>query len=63
LYFARLFADLSSQNPDYERLWKIYWNHIYRIYDSLPTHVDPRPKQATDRLIGFFKNWQHGVAS
>ena len=58
LFFANLFADLSSQNPDYSELWKIYWNNVYSIYDDLPNHVDPRPKGATDRFIERFMEFK-----
>ncbi len=57
-FFARLFSDLSADTPNYDELWKIYWDRVYKIYDSLPNHVDPRPKAATDRLINYFMNWK-----
>lgn len=57
LFFARLFADLSGDSPDYDELHKRYWNRVYGIYDDLPTHVDPRPKWATDRLINRFREF------
>jgi hypothetical protein len=28
---------------------------VYRIYDQLPAHVDPRPVMATNRLIDHFR--------
>lgn len=56
-FFARLFADLSAPSPDYDALKKAYWDRVYRIYDQLPEHVDPRPHAATDRLIQHFENW------
>ena len=56
MFFAKLFADLSDDSPDFDELHKLYWNRVYSIYDKLPTHVDPRPKFATDRLINHFKN-------
>ena len=55
LFFARFFSDLSSSQPDYDELRDRYWRHVYAIYDSLPQHVDPRPKRATDRLIDTFR--------
>lgn len=54
LWFATLFRDLSAPNPDYEKLQQRYWQRVYAIYDSLPEHVDPRPRQATGRLCAFF---------
>ena len=57
-FFARLFADLTAPSPDYDTLKKTYWNRVYRIYDKLPSHVDPRPHGATDRFIQHFVNWK-----
>jgi hypothetical protein len=54
LFFAELFAALSGPAPDYEALRRRYWERVYAIYDHLPEHVDPRPRGATDRLIGHF---------
>jgi hypothetical protein len=53
-FYARLFADLSAPSPDFDTLRERYWRRVYAIYDHLPAHVDPRPHQATDRLIGYF---------
>ncbi len=53
-FYARLFADLSASSPDFDALRDRYWQRVYAIYDRLPAHVDPRPHQATDRLIGYF---------
>jgi len=58
LWFAKLFSDLSSPCPDYDALMQSYWNRVYRIYDYLPQHVDPRPKRATKRLIAHFADWE-----
>ena len=58
LFFARLFADLTALTPDYDSLKKAYWDRVYRIYDQLPKHVDPRPHHATDRLISHFAQWR-----
>lgn len=55
LFYANLFADLSSPAPDYDALHARYWNHVYAIYDRLPQHVDPRPRNATDHLIRTFQ--------
>ena len=55
LFFAHLFLDLSAPSPDYDALWKRYWNRVYRIYDFLPEHVDPRPREATNRLVQYFR--------
>jgi hypothetical protein len=30
---------------------------VYAVYDELPAHVDPRPRNAVDRLAGFFEHW------
>lgn len=57
VFFARLFADLTGSHPDYDALKKTYWNRVYRIYDSLPDHVDPRPRGNTERLIQHFADW------
>lgn len=57
-FFARLFADLTAPAPDYDALKKRYWNRVYRIYDLLPAHVDPRPHAATGRFIEHFANWK-----
>ncbi len=53
-FFAELFAALSGSAPDFGALRQAYWDRVYRIYDHLPVHVDPRPHAATDRLIGHF---------
>lgn len=55
LFFAKLFRDLSGNSPDFDKLKTQYWNHVYAIYDQLPTHVDRRPEAATDRIINHFK--------
>ena len=55
LWHGKLFNELSGDNADYEKLCKKYWNRIYRIYDSLPHHVDPRPINATKNLIDYFR--------
>jgi len=57
LFFARLFADLTAPSPNYDELKKRYWDRVYRIYDALPDHVDPRPRGATDRFIQHFVDW------
>jgi hypothetical protein len=57
VFFAKLFADLTAPHPDYDALEKSYWNRVYRIYDSLPDHVDPRPRGNTDRFIRHFAEW------
>ena len=54
LFFAELFAGLSGPSPDYDALGRTYWNRVYRIYDELPEHVDPRPRLATRGLIQCF---------
>jgi hypothetical protein len=54
LFFARLFADLTAPSPDYDALKQVYWNRVYRIYDRLPDHVDPRPRGNTERLVRHF---------
>ena len=54
LYFFELFADLSAEAPDFDALTKHYWDRVYKIYDQLSTHVDPRPHGATQRLIRYF---------
>ncbi len=57
LFFARLFADLTAPHPDYDALKQVYWRRVYRIYDSLPEHVDPRPRANTERFVRHFMNW------
>jgi hypothetical protein len=57
LFFAELLRDLSAPAPGYDALWRRYWERVYAIYDHLPEHVDPRPRQATDRLINRFREW------
>jgi len=54
-FFAQLFADLTDVDPNYDELWQRYWGRVYRIYDQLPAHVDPRPVMATNRLIDHFR--------
>jgi hypothetical protein len=61
LFFADLFADLSSPAPDYDALHERYWQHVYAIYDHLPEHVDPRPHQATAAIINHFRNLEQPV--
>ena len=57
VFFARLFADLTAPHPDYDALKQVYWNRIYRIYDRLPDHVDPRPRGNTERFVRHFMAW------
>lgn len=57
-FFAHLFSELSAAHPDYAKLQAQYWNHVYAIYDSLPEHVDPRPRAATDALVRRFVEWR-----
>ncbi len=57
-FFAHLFADLTGAAPDYDALRKSYWDRVYRIYDQLPDHVDPRPRRATDNFIRHFVEWK-----
>ena len=61
LFFANLFADLSAPAPDYDALHERYWQHVYAIYDHLPEHVDPRPRQATAAIINHFRNLEQPV--
>jgi len=56
-FFANLFADLTAPKPDYPALQKQYWDRVYRIYDRLPDHVDPRPRGNTERLVRHFMAW------
>ena len=58
LFFARLFADLTAPAPDYDALQQAYWNHVYRIDDHLPNHVDPRPRGNTARFVRHFRDWK-----
>jgi hypothetical protein len=62
IFFARLFRDMSSPIPDYDELRQRYWYHVYRIYDRLPAHVDPRPARATDGLVDLFRRWHEKPA-
>ena len=55
--FARLFADLTAPHPDYDALKKAYWDRVYRLYDRLPNHVDPRPRGNTERFVRHFRDW------
>jgi hypothetical protein len=57
-FFAQLFANLTAPTPDYAALKKTYWDRVYKIYDMLPDHVDPRPRTATDRFIQHFMDWK-----
>ena len=63
VFFARLFRDLSAPAPDYDELRQRSWYHVYRIYDRLPAHVDPRPARATDALVDRFRGWHASPAS
>jgi len=58
LFFARLFADLTAPAPNYDALKQVYWNRVYRIYDTLPSHVDPRPRGNTERFVRHFMDWK-----
>jgi hypothetical protein len=58
LFFARLFADLTAPAPNYDALKQVYWNRVYRIYDTLPDHVDPRPRGNTERFVRHFVDWK-----
>jgi hypothetical protein len=55
LFFARLFADLSAPEPDFDALADRYWRRVYAIYDQLGEHVDPRPRNSTRSLIDRFR--------
>ncbi|OGV86672.1 MAG: hypothetical protein A2340_12850 [Lentisphaerae bacterium RIFOXYB12_FULL_60_10] len=55
LWFARWFESVSGLSPDYDSLYQAYWNRVYSVYDRLPVHVDPRPRNATTNLVQFFK--------
>jgi len=55
LFFGDFFAGLSGSAPAYSELRQAYWNRVYRIYDLLPQHVDPRPVAATDKIIQHFE--------
>lgn len=57
LFFAELFAALSAPSPDFDALGKQYWNHVYKIFNYLPEHVDPRPRMATEKIIHYFSTW------
>jgi hypothetical protein len=57
VFFARLFADLTAPHPDYDALKQVYWNRVYRIYDRLPNHIDPRPRGNTERFVRHFMGW------
>jgi len=56
LFYARLFADLSGPGPDFDALRQRFWDRVYRIYDHLGDHVDPRPRNATENLIRHFSD-------
>ena len=56
-FHARLFADFSAPAPDYDVLARRYWDRVYAIWDRLPDHVDPRPKNATRNLVEFFRKF------
>ncbi len=58
-FFSRWMRDLSGPAPDFASLRQEYWNRVYAIYDELPRHVDPRPENATDRIVGFFRQWRN----
>jgi hypothetical protein len=58
LFYAKLFAELSGSLPDYDNLRQRYWDKVYKIYEYLPVHVDPRPHRATDNLIRYFVQWK-----
>jgi len=53
-FFFQLFADLTGPSPDFGELHDRYWKRVYAIYDLLPEHADPRPRNATIQLIRFF---------
>ena len=57
VFFARLFADLTAPHPDYDILKQVYWNRVYRIYDRLTDHVDPRPRGNTECFVRHFMDW------
>ena len=54
LWYFKLFEKLSEPAPDFDALYKEYWNKVYSIYENLPAHVDPRPVNATKRIINYF---------
>ena len=61
MFYANLLADLTAPAPDYDALQERYWQHVYAIYDHLPEHVDPRPHQATTKIINHFRNLEQTV--
>jgi hypothetical protein len=48
---------LTAPHPDYDALKQVYWNRVYRIYDRVPDHVDPRPRGNTERFVRHFMGW------
>ncbi len=62
LFYFQLFADLSGHDPDAEALRRQYWDRVYWMYDQISEHVDPRPRQATDKLIASFAPTTSGQA-
>ena len=58
LFFADIMAAMSESSPDFDALSKQYKKHVYEIYEYLPSHVDPRPDLAMNKMITFFQNWK-----
>jgi len=46
LWFAKMFARLSEENPDREAIRKEYWKRALAIYDNVPMSVDERAEAA-----------------
>ncbi len=55
LWFAGLFYELASEQPDRARIRRDYWQKTFAIYDHIPMSVDARAEQAAEnfsRLLG-----------
>ncbi|OHB54037.1 MAG: hypothetical protein A2Y12_13060 [Planctomycetes bacterium GWF2_42_9] len=56
LWFARIFSELSGQNPDRDRIEKQYWNKTLEIYDHIPMSADQRAHESAQRFANIFAN-------
>ena len=56
LWFARKFRELSSENPDREKIKKDYWKKALKIYDFIPMSEDKRADIAAEYFSKIGEN-------
>lgn len=54
LWFARIFEELSSPDPDRAKIKKMYWQKSLEIYDHIPMSADQRAYDSAERFSNIF---------